>query len=109
MIEPNETEKRAKCAPSILADRPASETAREREERLLADEALGAGRDERDHLVPGLDEEARQLARLVGRNAAGDAQEDTAHAQSVPETRRPRHEPGSGYAGSQVRTDYFLG
>ncbi len=53
----------------------------EREKGLLAHEALRSGRDEGDHLVPGLDEEARQLARLVGGDAAGDAKQDTAHAE----------------------------
>ena len=53
---------------------------REREEGLLGHEALGAGRDERNHLVPGLDQQARQLARLVRRDAARDTQKNPAHA-----------------------------
>ena len=52
---------------------------RERREGLGADEALGARRDERDHLVPVLHEQARELARLVGGDPAGDAEEDPAH------------------------------
>jgi hypothetical protein len=64
----------------ILAGRPA----REREEGLLGDEALRPGRDERDHLVSRLDEQARQLACLVGRDTAGDSQENPAHAAIMP-------------------------
>ena len=43
------------------------------------DELLRAARDQRDHVVPGLDEQPRQLARLVGRDAAGYAEEDASH------------------------------
>ena len=49
----------------VVAGRPA----RERGERLGADEALGARRDERDTSCPRLDEQPRQLAGLVGRDA----------------------------------------
>ena len=44
----------------ILVRRPACE----RVERLTADEAVGPTRDERDDVVPGLDEQARELAAL---------------------------------------------
>ena len=61
-------------------------TAGEGGEGLRADEALRAGRDERDHLVPALDEQAGQLTRLVGGDAAADAEQDAAHARSLPAT-----------------------
>ena len=43
--------------------------ARERVERLGGDEALGAARRQRQHVVAGPDEQADDLARLVGRDA----------------------------------------
>ena len=66
----------------VVAGRPAGE----RGEGLRADEALRAGRDERDHLVPALDEQAGQLTRLVGGDAAADTEQDAAHARSLPAT-----------------------
>ena len=58
--------------------------AREREERLGADEALGAARRQRQHVVARLDEEAHELAGLVGRDAAGDPEQDARHTDIVP-------------------------
>ena len=55
---------------------------RERAERLGGDEALGAGRDERNDVVPRFHEEAADLARLVGGDAAGDPEEDPGHARN---------------------------
>ena len=72
----------------VLAGRPA----RERHERLGTDEALGAGRDERDHLVPGLDEQARELAGLVRRDAPGNPEQDPAHLSLCPPP-AARHAP----------------
>ena len=63
----------------VLVDVFALRPAREREERLLGDEALRSRRDERDHVVPLLHEQARQLARLVGGDPSGDTQQDPAH------------------------------
>ena len=71
----------------IVGGRPA----REGVEGLGRDEALGAGRDERDHLVARLDEQARQLAGLVRGDPAGDAEKDPAHALIVPSPRRRKH------------------
>ncbi len=50
----------------------ASGTPRERLKGLGPHEAVGAGREQRDHVVPALHEQARQLARLVGGDAAAD-------------------------------------
>ena len=55
------------------------------------DEALGAGRDERDDLVAVLDEQPHELARLVGGDAAGDAEEDSRHGRIVPVRARRVH------------------
>ena len=60
----------------VLAGGPA----RERAKRLGGDEALGAGRHERHDVVPGLDEQAADLAGLVGGDAAGDPEQDAGHA-----------------------------
>ena len=46
------------------------------EPAALGHEALRSGRHERDHLVPGLDEEARQLRGLVGGDSAGDPEQN---------------------------------
>ena len=58
--------------------------AREREEGLGADEALGAPRRQRQHVVAGLDEQPHELAGLVGRDAAGDPEQDARHRLIVP-------------------------
>ena len=58
--------------------------ARQREERLLRDEPLCTGRQERDHLVARLDEQARQLACLVGRDTACYTEQDLRHRRIVP-------------------------
>ena len=52
---------------------------RERTERLLGDEALRAGRDQRDDVVPFPDEQPAQLARLVGGDSSRHAEEDPRH------------------------------
>ena len=52
---------------------------RERAEGLGGDEALGAGRDERNDVVPRLHEEPADLACLVGRDAAGHPEQDPGH------------------------------
>ncbi len=57
-------------------------TPRERAKRLGGDEALGAGRDQRNDVVALLDEQPAQLARLVGGDAAGHPQEDAGHARN---------------------------
>ena len=75
-------------ARQVLVEIVAGGPAGERGEGLGADEPLGAGRDERDHVVPALDEQARQLAGLVGGDPAGDAEQDPAHARIVPATAR---------------------
>ena len=56
----------------------------ERPERLGRDEALGAGRDERHDVVAVLDEQPAQLARLVGGDATGHAEQDAGHAEMMP-------------------------
>ena len=58
----------------------AGRAARERVERLGGDELLSAARDERNHVVSGLDEQARELTCLVSGNTAGYAKEDASHA-----------------------------
>jgi hypothetical protein len=55
---------------------------REREERLGPNEPLRSARDERDHLVAALDEQPHQLARLVGGNPTGHADEHPGHARN---------------------------
>ena len=81
---------RSRCGYGILGERPA----RERDERLARDEALRPGCHERDDVVSGLDEQPRQLARLVGRDGAGDAEKDLGHSGIVP--RDPRALPARG-------------
>ena len=56
---------------------------RERVERLRGDELLRAAGDERHDVVPRLDEQPRQLAGLVGGDAAGDAEENTGHTPVI--------------------------
>jgi len=51
----------------------------QRVERLRGDEALGPRRDERHHVVARLDEQAGQLARLVGGDPPRHTQQDTGH------------------------------
>ena len=51
----------------------------QRVERLIADEAFRRRRQNRHDLVPGLDEQAHQLARLVGGYASTYADEDASH------------------------------
>ena len=60
----------------IVAWSPAGKS----EEGLSPDETLGSRGDERDDLVPGLDEQADELARLVRGNPTGDADKDSSHA-----------------------------
>ena len=66
----------------------------QREEGLSADEALGAAGRQRQHVVAGLDEQAHELAGLVGRDAAGDAEQDACHAHIVPTKGRPPKQRG---------------
>ena len=56
-----------------------SRRARERVERLGGDEPLGPARRQRQHVMAGANEQADDLARLVGRDAAGDAKDDARH------------------------------
>ncbi len=63
----------------ILGGRPA----RQRQERPLGDELLRARRDERHDVVPGLDEQARHLARLVRGDPSTDSEQNPAHEGSV--------------------------
>ena len=56
----------------------------ERAEGLGGDEALGAGRHERHDVVAAFDEQAADLARLVGGDAAGDSKQDPGHAGMMP-------------------------
>ncbi|MDX6483567.1 MAG: Winged helix DNA-binding domain, partial [Gaiellaceae bacterium] len=56
----------------------------ERVEGLGAHEPLRAGCDERDHLVAVLDEQPRQLARLVRRDSSSDPEQNPAHTRIVP-------------------------
>ena len=56
-----------------------SRRSRERVERLGGDEALGAARRQRQHVMAGANEQADDLARLVGRDPAGDAKDDARH------------------------------
>src|SRR6266550_6772991 len=53
-------------------------------EGLGRDELLGLRGQDRRHFVSGLDEEPRELARLVGRDAAGYTKEDFGHTYIVP-------------------------
>jgi hypothetical protein len=62
--------------------------ARQREEGLGADELLGAPRRKRQNVVSRLDEEADELAGLVGRDAAGDPEQDSRHRLIVPTNSR---------------------
>ena len=66
----------------ILARRPS----RERREGLGRDEAPRGGGQDRFHLVPGPDEQANERAGLVGRNPAGDSEQDARHAPSLSRT-----------------------
>ena len=61
--------------------------ARERVERLGRDEPLCPGRGKRQHVVPGGDEQANQLACLVGGDATGDADDDPGHGDILPANR----------------------
>ena len=71
----------------ILAFGPSSE----RQERLFGDEPLCAGRDERNHLVARPHEQACELAGLVGGDAAGDAEQNPAHAANCARASRPSY------------------
>ena len=53
----------------------------QRLEGLRRDEALGLGCQDRRDFMPGLDQQARELGRLVGRDSAGDAEQDPCHGQ----------------------------
>ena len=64
----------------ILVGRPA----RERLEGLCPHEPLGARRHQRHHLVARLDEQARQLARLVGGDPPTHPEQNPAHGPIVP-------------------------
>jgi len=57
---------------------------RERREGLSRDEALRPPSHDRDHLVSGTDEPARQLTGLVGSNTTGYAEEHERHADILP-------------------------
>ena len=61
---------------------------RERAKHLGRDEALGPGRDQRYDVVAFLDEQAAQLARLVGGDPTRHAEEDAGHAEMMPTRRR---------------------
>ena len=63
-------------------------TARERSKRLGGDEALSARRDQRDHVVTALDEQAADLACLVGGDASRHPEQDAGHGQIMPGDRR---------------------
>jgi hypothetical protein len=62
----------------ILGGRPACE----RQERPLGDELLRSRGDERHHVVPGFDEQARHVARLVRGDPSADTEQDTAFPRS---------------------------
>ena len=53
--------------------------ARKRLERVRRDEALCVGSEDRRHLVSRFDEQTHELAGLVGRDAARDADENASH------------------------------
>ena len=57
-------------------------TACEREECPLGDELLRSRRHERHNVVPGFDEQARHLARLVRGDPSADTEQDTALPRS---------------------------
>ena len=57
---------------------------RQRVEGLGGDEALDAGRRQRQHLVARADEESDELAGLVRRDATRDPEEDAGHRDIVP-------------------------
>src|SRR4029450_10785660 len=63
----------------------------QRFEGLAAHEPIRAPRDERDHLVPGLDEQPRQLTRLVGGDPTGDSEEHLGHEHILPTEVKPGH------------------
>src|SRR5204862_238684 len=73
------------------------------EERLSADEAVGAGRHERHDLVAALDEQAHELARLVGGDSTRHPDEHAGHGrhsarfQRVPKSRRAGSAGGPTY------------
>src|SRR5262249_37025063 len=73
----------------IVSERPAGES----RERLGGHELLGAARDERDDVVPCLDEETRELASLVGRDTAGDPEQDPRHDLILPAFTAPPAKP----------------
>jgi len=52
---------------------------RQRREGLRGHELLGTARDKRNHVVACLDEEARQIAGLVGRDTAGHTEKNSSH------------------------------
>ena len=56
----------------------------QRGEGLAAHEPIRAPRDERDHVVPGLDEQPRQLTRLVGGDPTGHPEEHLGHEHILP-------------------------
>ena len=63
--------------------------ARERMECLGRDEPLRPVRGKRQDVVPGGDEQANQLACLVGGDATGDADDDPGHGDILPANRPP--------------------
>ena len=79
----------------ILVGRPA----RERLKCLGPHEPLRARRHERHHIVPGLHEQARQLARLVGGDPTAHPEKDPAHGRILP---KPARVVGTGSAGAYV-------
>jgi hypothetical protein len=72
------------CALQVRVRITARLRPREGMERLRGDEALRPAREQRLHIVSRLDEQPDELAGLVGRDAAGDADEDPRHAHIVP-------------------------
>src|SRR5436305_716643 len=56
-------------------------------EGLGGNEGLGLRRENRRHLVPRLDEQPRELGRLVGRDSACSAEENAGHAGILPARR----------------------
>ena len=73
-------------ARQVEVDVVAGGAPRERRERLGRDEALGAGRHERHDVVPVLDEQPAELARLVGGDPTRHSQEDAGHRKRLPTT-----------------------
>ena len=71
----------------------------EREERVGPDEPVRAGRDERNDLMPALDEQAHEVTSLVGGDPTGDADQHSSHAGILPfwQSSRPGRKNYFGY------------